>query len=95
MAQLGEALPEAASFGDGERFEIVDELLGAGAPGIGFCIGTRRLARAGQPLPAGGGDLGNAGDEMIDLRLRPVQLDDQDRLDVEGITRMDELLDRM
>jgi hypothetical protein len=32
---------------------------------------------------------------MIDLRLRPVELDDQQRLDIERVAGMHEFLDRM
>ena len=34
-------------------------------------------------------------DQVIDLDLRTVELDDQDRLDVDGVAGMDEFLDRM
>ena len=40
-------------------------------------------------------DLLDALDQMIDLGLRPVELDDQQRLDVERIAGMDEFLDRV
>ena len=41
------------------------------------------------------GDLGDALDQMIDLGRRPVELDDQQRLDVERIAGVDELLGRV
>ena len=41
------------------------------------------------------GDRLDALDQMVDLGLRPVELDDQQRLDVERIAGMDELLGRM
>ena len=74
MAQLGEAFPEAAAFGHGQRFEIVDELLGAGAPGIGLGVVACAFARAGQRLVAGLGEIivhgarAGAGDEIARAR---------------------------
>ena len=41
------------------------------------------------------GDLLDALEQMIDLGARPVELDDQQRLDVERIAGMDEFLGRM
>ena len=41
------------------------------------------------------GDLLDALDQMIDLGLRAVEFDDQQRLDVERIAGMDEFLDRV
>ena len=41
------------------------------------------------------GDRLDARDQVVDLGLRAVELDDQQRLDVERIAGMDELLDRV
>ena len=53
-------------------------------------VETRHIGRA-----AVARDRLDALQQMIDFGLRPVELDDQQRLDVERIAGMDELLDRM
>ena len=53
-------------------------------------LGARCPAGHGAAIP---GDRLDAPDQMIDLRLRAVELDDQQRLDVERIAGMHELLD--
>ncbi len=56
------------------------------------------LLRGGDPAGDGAARLGDgldALDQMIDLGLRAVELDDQQRLDIERIAGMDEFLDRV
>ena len=56
------------------------------------------LLRAGDPAGHGAafrGDGLDARQQMVDLGLRAVELDDQQRLDVERIAGMDELLHRV